>query len=105
MVSPGNSSAASRQGAEKQLEASLEVFELERITIAMSSLPERQQTLIWYAEVMGKTPGEIASLLCIDEHSVVEHVVLARKALRLAFEWKELVDDPLRRSQLEGEQL
>ena len=63
--------------------------ELERLTVAMSAVPVRLQTLLWYVEVLGKTPRQVASLLCIDEPSVLSELDRARKSLRVAFQRKD----------------
>lgn len=62
---------------------------LERVTEAMLILPTRLQSLLWYAEILGKNPREIAPLFSSDEQTVSQELDRARKCLRDAFEEKD----------------
>jgi DNA-directed RNA polymerase specialized sigma24 family protein len=69
-----------------RLDSVLSVFEHERITAGMRSLPERWRTVLWYAEVMGHKPREIAPILGIEPNAVSALLIRARAGLHAAYE-------------------
>lgn len=69
-----------------RLETVLALFEHERITLAMKSLPERWRTVLWHAEVLGRMPRDIAPLMGIEPNAVSALLIRARKGLRRAYE-------------------
>ena len=52
---------------------------------AFLSLPERWQTVLWYIDVEGMAPGEVAPLLGLTANGTSALVYRAREALRAAF--------------------
>lgn len=88
MVSRGNSQRMGKQAHGSPVEeAGLETAtEGDRVAAAMLALPERLQSVLWYTEILGMTPEEIAPLLGICARTVSEELVRARKDLRLAFQ-------------------
>lgn len=68
------------------LETVLSVFEHEHVAAAMRSLPERWRTVLWYAEVMGEKPRNIAPILGIEANAVSALLIRARAGLRTAYE-------------------
>jgi RNA polymerase sigma factor (sigma-70 family) len=69
-----------------RLESVLSVFEHERITSAMRSLPERWRTVLWHAEIMGRKPRDIAPILGIEPNAVSALLIRARAGLYAAYE-------------------
>ena len=68
------------------LEAVLTVFEQEHVAAAMRSLPERWRTVLWYAEVMGEKPRNIAPILGIEANAVSALLIRAKAGLRTAYQ-------------------
>jgi DNA-directed RNA polymerase specialized sigma24 family protein len=68
------------------LEAVLSVFEHEKITAAMRSLPERWRTVLWHAEILGQKPRDIAPVLGIEPNAVSALLIRARAGLRAAYD-------------------
>lgn len=68
------------------LETVLSVFEHEHVAAAMRSLPERWRKVLWYAEVMGQKPRDIAPILGIEPNAVSALLIRARAGLRTAYE-------------------
>jgi DNA-directed RNA polymerase specialized sigma24 family protein len=68
------------------LETVLSVFEHEHVACAMRSLPERWRKVLWYAEVMGQKPRDIAPILGIEPNAVSALLIRARAGLRSAYE-------------------
>lgn len=68
------------------LETVLSVFEHEHVAAAMRSLPERWRNVLWYAEVMGAKPRDIAPILGIEPNAVSALLIRARAGLRAAYE-------------------
>lgn len=75
-----------RPEEDPRLETVLAVFEHERITLAMKSLPERWRTVLWHAEVLGRMPRDIAPLMDLEPNAVSALLIRARKGLRRAYE-------------------
>jgi RNA polymerase sigma factor (sigma-70 family) len=71
---------------DKGLETVLSVFEHEHVAAAMRSLPERWRKVLWYAEVMGEKPRDIAPILGIEPNAVSALLIRARAGLRTAYE-------------------
>lgn len=68
------------------LETVLTVFEQEHVAAAMRSLPERWRTVLWYAEVMGEKPRNIAPILGLEPNAVSALLIRAKAGLRTAYE-------------------
>ena len=68
------------------LETVLTVFEQEHVAAAMRSLPERWRTVLWYAEVMGEKPRNIAPILGLEPNAVSALLIRAKAGLRAAYE-------------------
>ena len=69
-----------------RLETVLTVFEQEHVAAAMRSLPERWRTVLWYAEVMGEKPRNIAPILGLEPNAVSALLIRAKAGLRTAYE-------------------
>ncbi|MBT2534185.1 sigma-70 family RNA polymerase sigma factor [Arthrobacter sp. ISL-48] len=67
------------------LERVLSVLEREDVVEAMRALPARWQTVLWYAEVMGEPPRNIARMLDIEPNAVSALLIRARAGLRAAY--------------------
>jgi RNA polymerase sigma factor (sigma-70 family) len=57
----------------------------EHILAALQSLPERWQKVLWYTDVLGLKPREIAPLMGIAPNAVSSLALRARKSLRAAY--------------------
>lgn len=69
-----------------RLETALSLSEHEQIAIAMRSLPVRWRTVLWYAEVLGEKPRDIAPVMGIGPNAVSALLIRARAGLRAAYE-------------------
>lgn len=56
------------------------------VVAAMLMLPEQSRHVLWLAEVMGRTPGEIAPLMGISENTVSVVLERARHGLWTSYE-------------------
>jgi RNA polymerase sigma factor (sigma-70 family) len=72
--------------ADHGLERVLTVFEQEHVAAAMRSLPKRWRTVLWYAEVMGEKPRNIAPILGLEPNAVSALLIRAKAGLRTAYE-------------------
>lgn len=57
----------------------------DQILTALQSLPERWQKVLWYTDVQGHKPREIAPLMGIAPNAVSALILRARKGLRDAY--------------------
>ena len=62
-------------------------------TKALRSLPERWQTVLWYTEIEGMDPHEVAPLLGISANGVAALALRAREGLRQAWLQAHVNDD------------
>ncbi|MFK4637181.1 RNA polymerase sigma factor [Paenarthrobacter histidinolovorans] len=67
------------------LDNALSLGEHEHILVAMRSLPARWREVLWYSEVMGATPREIAPIMGISSNAVSALRIRARAGLRAAY--------------------
>ncbi|HWL02994.1 MAG TPA: sigma-70 family RNA polymerase sigma factor [Microbacteriaceae bacterium] len=74
--------------AERTLEAQL-------VAKAFSTLPERQQSVLWYLEVEGLTPLQAAPLFGLSPNATSALAVRARDALRVAYVQAHVSDNPV----------
>ena len=56
-----------------------------RLQVALQSLPERWQTVLWHADVQQESPGRIGPLMGINVSDVPALVRRAREGLRRAY--------------------
>lgn len=84
------------------LEKALSLFEYEDVAVAMRALPARWRTVLWYAEVMGERPRDIAPILGIEPNAVSALLIRARAGLRAAYELQSAptTDAAMRRGDL-----
>ena len=66
-------------------DANLEFIERQLITDAYQALPERWRTVLWYLEVEGLKPAEIAEALGLTPNGVAALAYRAREGLRQAY--------------------
>lgn len=64
---------------------SLFAFDLSLTSLAFSSLPERWQSVLWYTEVEGMDPHDVAPLLGMTANAVAALSYRAREGLRKAW--------------------
>lgn len=67
-------------------ETLLAFFEHEQIAVAMRSLPERWRTVLWYAEVLGEAPRDIAPVMGTSANAISALLIRARAGLRATYE-------------------
>ncbi|PII99515.1 hypothetical protein BMH28_10435, partial [Leucobacter sp. OLCS4] len=70
---------------ESEIPGADEVFDHDTVARAFTTLNERWQAVLWYTEVEGLPPREIASILGVSPNGVSALAVRARKALRTAW--------------------
>ncbi|WP_404502109.1 RNA polymerase sigma factor [Arthrobacter sp. GAS37] len=68
------------------LESALSLFEQKDIAAAMRSLPDRWRLVLWYAEVLGEKPRDIAPVMEIRANAVSALLNRAKTGLRAAYE-------------------
>ena len=66
-------------------EPTLDNFEQGVIADAYRSLPERWQVVLWYTEIEGKSPSEIATVMGLTPNGVAALAYRAREALRQGY--------------------
>lgn len=76
------------------LENALSLFEHEDVAVVMRALPVRWRTVLWYAEVMGEPPRNIAPILGIEPNAVSALLIRARAGLRAAYELQSQPTNP-----------
>ncbi|QAY64162.1 sigma-70 family RNA polymerase sigma factor [Xylanimonas allomyrinae] len=69
-------------------------FEKSVVSRAYQSLPERWQAVLWYTEVEGCTPAEIASILGLTPNGVSALAYRAREGLRVGYLQQHLSNSP-----------
>jgi RNA polymerase sigma factor (sigma-70 family) len=69
-------------------EPQLDVDERDRLAAALAKLPERSRTLLWYLEVEGMKPREVAPLLGLSPNAV--SALRRRAKVSLERAWLEL---------------
>jgi DNA-directed RNA polymerase specialized sigma24 family protein len=62
------------------------LYEHEKVVAAMGSLPERWRTVLWYAEVLGERPRDIAPVMGMSANTVSALLIRARAGLCAAYE-------------------
>lgn len=70
----------------------------EMVAAAFAALPERWRAVLWYTEVEGRSPGEIAPTMKITPNSVAALAYRAREGLRQAW-----LQEHVKSAQAEGE--
>lgn len=86
--SPFEAQTAIEDDSERTLEAQL-------VAKAFSTLPERQQAVLWYLEVEGLTPLQAAPLFGLSPNATSALAVRARDALRVAYVQAHVSDNPV----------
>lgn len=71
-------------------------FERTLVTGAFAGLPERWQAVLWYIEVEGMSPPEIAPLLGLSANGVSALAYRAREGLREAYLQSHVMAEPAR---------
>jgi len=71
-------------------------FERTLVTGAFAGLPERWQAVLWYVEVEGMSPPEVAPLLGLTANGVSALAYRAREGLRQAYLQAHVVAEPAR---------
>lgn len=56
-----------------------------RIQVALQSLPQSWQTILWYVDVMQEPPARISSLMGINAHDVQTLTSRARGGIQEAY--------------------
>jgi RNA polymerase sigma factor (sigma-70 family) len=64
----------------------IDSFERDRVRAAFLSLPQRWRNVLWYLEVEGRKPRELAGMLGLKPNSVSALLYRARAGLRKAYE-------------------
>lgn len=64
----------------------IDTFERDRVRAAFASLPQRWRSVLWYLEVEGRKPRELAAILGLKPNSVSALLYRARAGLRKAYE-------------------
>jgi RNA polymerase sigma factor (sigma-70 family) len=64
----------------------IDSFERDRVRAAFLSLPQRWRNVLWYLEVEGRKPRELAAMLGLKPNSVSALLYRARAGLRKAYE-------------------
>jgi len=86
--SPFEARTAVSDDPERTLEAQL-------VAKAFATLPERQQSVLWYLEVEGLTPLQAAPLFGLSPNATSALAVRARDALRVAYIQAHVSDNPV----------
>jgi len=86
--SPYEAQTAVGDDSERTLEAQL-------VAKAFATLPERQQSVLWYLEVEGLTPLQAAPLFGLTPNATSALAVRARDALRVAYIQAHVSDNPV----------
>jgi len=75
----------------------IDTFERDRVRAAFLSLPPRWRNVLWYLEVEGRKPRELAATLGLTPNSVSALLYRARAGLRKAYESQQGPDvsDPV----------
>ena len=76
----------------------IDSFERDRVRAAFLSLPQRWRNVLWYLEVEGRKPRELAVMLGLTPNSVSALLYRARAGLRKAYESQQQgpdVSDPV----------
>lgn len=66
-------------------ESSFDGFAHHQIILAMKSLPQNWQAVLWRVEVLGQTPDATATALGLSDSDVTAALVQAREGLRRAY--------------------
>jgi RNA polymerase sigma factor (sigma-70 family) len=64
----------------------IDSFERDRVRAAFLSLPQRWRNVLWYLEVEGRKPRELAAMLGLKPNSVSALLYRARAGLRKAYD-------------------
>ncbi len=79
---------------DEEIDTAVNSFERTLVTGAFATLPERWQAVLWYLEVEGMSPPEVAPLLGLTANGVSALAYRAREGLREAYLQAHIVTHP-----------